>query len=411
MLDDFKTPKGSVKPAPKLKPLSQPTTFETPEQVSARDEASATPLLEKPPVVEQPQPKARRFNISWPPSKQNIIAAGIVAAVAVFTVTGYVLLNKQPAPAKPIVTASKKVEAPKPTTVAAALSGLQVAPEVNQRPVVGVMIENSQAARPQSGLSQAGVIFEAIAEGGITRFLALYQDQQPTNIGPVRSARPYYVQWNESFRAAYVHAGGSQDALANIKAWGVQDLNQFAGGPFRREPSRASPHNLYSNVVDLANVATQRGYKSEFTSLERKSASPLKTPTAGTIDFAISSALYNSQFVYDGASNSYKRSEGGAPQVDANTNAQLAPSVVVALIVPLSAGSKTAQGGAYSNYNPLGSGQAYIFQDGGVTVGNWHKATNTSQITFTDQAGAAIKLNPGQTWMTALASSNKVTYR
>ncbi|MCP5939883.1 DUF3048 domain-containing protein, partial [Klebsiella pneumoniae] len=84
---------------------------------------------------------------------------------------------------------------PKPTTVANTLTGLQVAPDVNQRPVTGVMIENSTDARPQSGLDQAGVVFEAIAEGGITRFLALFQDTQPDYVGPVRSSRPYYVQW------------------------------------------------------------------------------------------------------------------------------------------------------------------------------------------------------------------------
>lgn len=419
MQDDFKVPQGPVKPALPLKPISsqiniEPAAkFETPEQVSARSEAIAAPLLgaNKLDLPEEPTLK-KRFSFNWPPTKQQSIVAVILIGIFAFTGTGYVLLNKPRTvrTAAPVV-AVKKVEVPKITTVAAALSGLPVQPEINQRPVVGVMVENSMAARPQAGLSQAGVIFEAIAEGGITRFLALYQDQQPTNIGPVRSARPYYVQWNESFHAAYVHAGGSQDALANIKTWGVQDINQFAGGPFRREGSRAAPHNLYSSVVDLANVATTRGYKSEFTSIDRKKPAPLKAPTASSIDISISSADFNSNFLYDVASNSYKRSEGGAPQIDANTSTQLSPNVVVVMIVPLSAGAKTSQGGAYSNYNPLGSGQAYIFQDGGVTIGNWNKAENRSQITFTDQSGTPVKLNPGQTWLTALSNNTKVTYR
>lgn len=421
MQDDFKVPTGPLKPAPTLKPTAAPKsiepaaplTFKTPEQISGHEAAAATPLLVPTPLpLPAETTKRKRFALSWPPTRQQAIVASIVVAVVAFTGTGYMLLNK-PATTKTAtpVAAVQKPEPPKITTVPAALSGLPVQPELNQRPVVGVMIENSKAARPQAGLSQAGVIFEAIAEGGITRFLALYQDQQPGNIGPIRSARPYYVQWNESFRAAYVHAGGSQDALANIKTWGVQDLNQFAGGPFRREPSRSSPHNLYSSVVDLSNIAVQRGYKSEFTSLARKAAAPLTAPSASVINFNISSALYNSQFEYDAATNGYKRSQAGAPQIDANTNTQLTPNVVIAMVMPLGGGSRTSQGSAYSNYNPIGSGQAYIFQDGGVTVGNWNKADNRSQITFSDQAGAPIALNPGQTWLTALASNTKVTYR
>lgn len=419
MQDDFKVPQGSVKPAPKLKPISSlentglaaQLSFETPEQVSAHERPVAAPILGSFTPLEEP-PKERRFKFSWPPNRQQVAIAGMLAVMVGFTGTGYVLLNRQAPtqPAAPVVS-KRPTEPPKPTTVPASLSGLQVQPEVNQRPVVGVMIENSKEARPQAGLSQAGVVFEAIAEGGITRFLALYQDQQPSNIGPIRSARPYYVQWNESFRAAYVHAGGSQDALVNIKAWGVQDLNQFAGGPFRREASRTSPHNLYSNVAELATVATQRAYKSDFTPIERKAATPLKTPSASVITMNISSALYNTEFTYDAANNSYKRAQAGGPHTDANSGGQLSPSVVVAMVMPLSSGKRTSQGGAYSNYNPIGSGQAYIFQDGGVTLGNWNKTDNRSQITFTDQAGAPVALNPGQTWLTALSAANKVTYR
>lgn len=392
--------------------------FQTPDQVSAHEVPAHDPFAplggSVPTIPEKPVRGTGRhwFNIPWPPSKHEIILIAAVLAMAIFGVVGFLLLNKSdPAPVtvtKPV----KKVAVQKPTTVPSTLSGLQVAPEVNQRPVVGVMIENSQAARPQSGLSEAGVVFEAIAEGGITRLLALYQDKQPGNIGPIRSARPYYVQWSEGFRAAYAHVGGSPEALTNIRSWGVQDMDQFHNADaFRREKSRPSPHNVYSNVADLAALAGQKGYKSEFTGFARKKASPAPQPTASTIDMTISSRLYNSMFTYDAATNTYLRSMGGSAHIDANTNKQLAPNVVIALIVPLSSGGRTSQGGSYSNYNPIGSGQAYVFQDGSVTIGNWHKADNRSQITFTDGAGAPLALNPGQTWLTALAGSNKLTYR
>jgi hypothetical protein len=316
--------------------------------------------------------------------------------------------------ANPIVASTPKPKkaAPKPTVLPSTLTGLDVAPEVNQRPVIGAMIENSPDARPQSGLSQAGVVFEAVAEGGVTRFLALFQDQQPTNIGPVRSARPYYIQWLQGFHAAYAHVGGSPDALADVKSWGVQDLDQFSNsGAYHRVSSRPAPHNMYASVVDLAALATKKGYSSPFQGFVRKKPAPAKQPTATNIHLSLSSSTYNAQYTYNATTNSYGRAEGGAAQVDANTGSQLTPSVVIALVVPLSAGSRDAQGSAYSNYNPIGDGVAYVFQDGTVTVGSWHKADNATQLSFTDANGAVLKLNPGQTWITAVSASSKVNYQ
>src|SRR5581483_6348891 len=129
-------------------------------------------------------------------------------------------------PELPPVSASS-MHAQQPTTVASTLTGLPVDPSVNKRQVTAVMIENSLDARPQSGLDQAGIVFEALAEGGVTRFMALFQDTQPDYIGPVRSARPYYIQWLLGYDAAYAHVGGSPDALNDITAWHVKDLNQF----------------------------------------------------------------------------------------------------------------------------------------------------------------------------------------
>lgn len=433
MIDDFR-PQKPAKPAPTLKPTSdqylqtqtieQATPFQTPDQVRAQDEqraAFAAPVHERSfePGFTAPAVKTRwckklnlRWPPKWPPTKQEVVAYvlilllfGGVGAGAFIALSG--------SEAEPVTKqAAVTQEPPKPTTVASNLSGLQVAPEANQRPVVGVMIENSQAARPQSGLSDAGVVFEAVAEGGITRFLALFQDKQPESLGPIRSARPYYVQWNESFRAAYAHVGGSPEALANIKSWGVQDLDQFANsGLYNRVSSKAAPHNVYANVGNLTNAAIQKGYKSDFVPLTRKAESPAAAPNASRIDFSLSSALYNAHYDYDPTSNKYNRSEGGAVHSDANTGQQLAPNVVIGLVVPMGQGGRTAQGGSYSNYNPLGTGQAYIFQDGAVTIGTWTKNSNTEQLTFTDSAGKPVALNPGQAWITAVTAASKITYQ
>jgi hypothetical protein len=306
------------------------------------------------------------------------------------------------------VTASK----PAPTTVASTLSGLQVDPVVNTRPVVGVMIENSTDARPQSGLDSAGVVFEAIAEGGITRFMALFQDKNPAYLGPVRSVRPYYIQWAMGFDAGIAHVGGSSEALQNLKDWKSKDLDQFSnGGAFRRIASRAAPHNVYTSMDQLFDLSNKKGYSSStFTGFPRKTPAASKTPTAVSVDFTISSATFNAHYDYEAATNTYLRSVGGAPHnvVDeAGKATQLHPSVVVALVMPQGIHADRV----HTTYGSIGSGQAYIFQDGAVTAATWKKGSHTEQLTFVDAAGAPVKLNPGQTWLTALATNDRVAYK
>ncbi len=288
------------------------------------------------------------------------------------------------------------------------LTGLLVNPSFNNLPVTGVMIENSDFARPQSGLGSAGVVFEALAEGGISRFLALFQDTQPSSIGPIRSARPYYVSWDLGFDAPYSHVGGSPEALTDITNWGVKDLNQFYNGSYyQRITSRAAPHNVYTSVATLNKLEASDGFgKSNFTSWPRKADSPLKIPTAKTINLTLSSSDYNVNYIYNPTANDYLRSEGGSPQIDANTNSQIAPKVVIAIVVPYALESD----GYHLVYQTIGTGAAYIFQDGGVTIGQWSKANNNSQILFTDNSGKEIKLNSGQTWVTAVGDSNSISY-
>jgi hypothetical protein len=122
----------------------------------------------------------------------------------------------------------------------------------------------------------------------------------------------------------------------------------------------------------------------------------------------MSGADYNVTDTYNPANNSYNRAEGGAPQIDANTNQQLSPQVVIAIVVPESQGALDASGAYYSDYASIGSGSADIFQDGIETTGQWTKSSPTAQITFTGPNGQSIKLDPGQTWITAVANSGAV---
>jgi hypothetical protein len=387
------------------KPNSRPSTSE-PQQLNHSPELNRTVIgapfkPSKPTFRERLKRLSKKQQIIIGAAALIVIIGGTVAAINIFGGSDTTVPPKiatKPAPPPP----------PKPTTVASTLTGLQVAPEVNDRQVTAVMIENSLDARPQSGLDQAGVVFEAIAEGGITRFLTLFQDTEPASIGPVRSVRPYYVQWLMGFDAAVAHVGGSADALALIRQLGVKDLDQFANGStYSRINTRFAPHNVYTSLPRLNELETRKGFtKSTYTGFARKDKeTPSKTPNATSIDFNISGALYNSHYDYDAATNTYKRSEGGKPHTDEPTGAQLAPKVVIGLVMP------QGRNGIYTTYQTIGSGQAQIFQDGVVTTGTWQKDSNTSNFVFRDANGAALKLNPGQTWLSVVGSSDRITFR
>lgn len=397
----------------RLQPDNEPA-FKAPEEIAAEEEMDIVPQDEpkKPRFANQSSAKTRRNPIEWfrdlsPKYKVALIAAVLVVLFGGGAVAYSVLNKPKPAPKAPVV--EEKQEAPKQTIFNSPLTGLPVSEAQTKLPVTGIMIENSPDARPQSGINQAGVVFEAIAEGGITRFLTLFQDNQPDYVGPVRSVRPYYVDWLEGFNAAVAHVGGSPEAIAKIKADGVMDLDQFYNsGPYHRVSNRYAPHNMYTSLAGLIDLQKSKGRtSSDFTGFPRKAEAASSAPNARSVDITISGALYNVHYDYDAASNSYKRVLAGKPHLDERSKEQLSPKVVIAIVVPYSIHADRI----HSVYQTIGNGKAYIFQDGIAVEGTWEKTSSKTQILFKDANGAAIKLNPGQTWITATSIANNVTYR
>ncbi len=313
---------------------------------------------------------------------------------------------------------------PKPKTVASPLTGLQVSPELAARPVTAVMIENSDDARPQSGLQDAGVVFEAIAEGGVTRFMALYQEATPQYIGPVRSLRPYYLDFAAPFQASIAHVGGSPDALARVRNGHYRDIDEFFNaGAYWRTPNRFAPHNVYTSFARLDALNKSKRYtKSTFTPWPRnpdkkipKSAANAKL-TAASIDIPISGPDYYVHYSYNPKTHTYPREEAGAKHLDivdaaGKKTVQLQPRVVIAMEMARSLGALDASGAYYSNYQDVGSGLADVFQDGGVTRVTWKKASPNAPLQFLASDGQPFKLDPGQTWITAISPLAAVTYR
>lgn len=334
-------------------------------------------------------------------SRLTMLIAGSVLIVGV-SLVAFAVLNQRAVEVKP--TKSSIVTVKKPVSVVKYYSNLTGA-EVNDKAtadqaVTAIMLENSPSARPQSGIKDAGVVFEAIAEGGITRFLTLFQENKPELIGPVRSVRMYFVDWVAAFDASVAHVGGSREALNELRNGNYRDIDQFFnGGTYWRSSDRYAPHNVYTNFKNLDSLNVQKGYlTSKFTGFPRVNEKPIAQPTATQINIDFSSATYNTSYSYDKNQNSYNRNMGGEPHVD-REKGQLSPKVVIAMKVNE---STVLEDGYREQIQTIGSGEVVIFQNGQVVQGTWSKKDRASQLVFTDAAGKPIELVRGQTWISAI---------
>ncbi len=347
-----------------------------------------------------------------------IVASVILLLAAVSAGAYYALGRKAPAPSTSVGPAEEvKAEAsPAPTTKPSALTGVLVEPNIAEKPVMASIIENMAgrgAARPQSGLSSAGVVYEALAEGGITRYLALWQADTPQDIGPVRSLRPVFFYSAMEYGAPTAHAGGSTDGLALAQDPGFKNVEALSGSPFRRVSSRIAPHNLYIYGDNYTALITSRGWGGApaFNPWPRKDDQPSQSPSATVITANFSSADYRAVFRYDVGTNSYLREVGGKADVDAAANnKQVNPKTVIILKASAVAG-KQQNGKPKTDIDIIGKGSGYIFQDGAVKEVTWVKNSATDRMQFLDGVGAPVSLNRGQTWVSVVPTTLPPTWQ
>ncbi len=311
--------------------------------------------------------------------------------------------------------ASTYVAPPKPATKPSPLTGVEVAPELADRPISAVVIENlNPDARPQSGLGQAGVVYEALAEGGITRFLAFFLDQRPPVLGPVRSLRAYFIDWALEFNAPVSHAGGSAEALGLVGPLGLKDINALAlGGTFYRTSDRFAPHNLYTTSDLLDKLEASLGYNkpADFKVSPRQNDNPPATgvaPANPIIKINYSYNGYQAEYDYDQSRNDYARLLGGVPHIDRNGGAQIHVKNIVVEFMPTSYG--TSGGKPSTIMATIGTGQVLVFRDGGVVKGTWSKTSHNARTQLLDADGKDIPLDRGNTWYSIVPVGNLVTY-
>lgn len=337
------------------------------------------------------------------------------------------------------------------TTTYSLLTGLPLADaSLQNAPVYCIQTPNgTDGARPHSGLNEAGVIFEAIAEAGITRFAAIYQNPSAAVIGPIRSLRLYYLQWDTPFDCTIVHAGGASDALEAVASGGYKDLTENYTYMYRGTYGNRLWNNLFTTASHLKQYSTDSGNttsningltrmtpansaksrvdnlavrKLDITKAADGDTSELR-PTTNHLAFNFGGwASFNVIYDYDATNNVYLRSyeSGDAHEVyscssedlgeqnpeDVCTLTQMAPAVVIAIVVEES----KAADNYHEDITTIGSGDAYIFQNGTAIKGHWNKNSVAEQIKFTDENGQEIALAPGQTMISAIPAYGSVDF-
>ena len=322
-----------------------------------------------------------------------------------------------------------------------------------RRPILA-MIENHVDARPQSGLSSADIVYEAVAEGGITRFMGVFYcgaQADTAKVAPVRSARIYFVNIAAEYNTPiYMHVGGgncsrdeaSGQCTSNKKAWAIEELaklgwrkpggNDFdtigdIGVPVMiRDYNRlgvdkilATEHTYVGYLSAAWKEAQERGFTAKmandtpwsagFTAWKTDTKLSVSGSPATDIKFGFwdNQPDFNVEWKYDQTAKTYLRNEGAAPQIDLENNQQISANNIV---VQFAKEEGPLDEHKHMFYYVIGNGTGLVFRDGQATEITWKKATQTSRTIFYDKAGKEIVFVPGNIWVEILPIGNKVEY-
>ncbi len=257
---------------------------------------------------------------------------------------------------------------------------------------LAVVVDNANGY-PQSGLAQASMVVEMPVEGGITRLLAFFDAQDPQRVGPVRSARPYFVDLAQRSQAVLVHDGGSPDAMVRIAGATVPTLNAYTSGDlFARSDDRSAPYNLYTAGSDLR-AAVNRIVPERVRLVARAVYSPSEEARPVS-EVTVSYGAYKSGFRFNEVTGRYRWVRAGEPAVQPDgqvleTQAVLVGDIQVAPIPDDDAGRL---------YIPLEGGPATLYLSGRAVDGTW-EVVDGSGIGFVSESGQRVDLAGYRTWV------------
>lgn len=338
--------------------------------------------------------------------KKKVVLAAVIAPAALAILVAGFLFGSDSAES-PAVTVEPAVEEEK---VRRRLDGVWVESEQANLKPFAVMIDNHVESRPPSGLSQAKLVWEAPVEGGFTRYLAVYDGfEEASEVGPVRSARPYYLDWAAEVDAVYLHVGGSPEGLEKLRTTGQDHLDQFFQSQYYwRSGRRPSPHNVFTSAGLFKQAVEDKKYlQPEFAGWSYKEDLSLAERPEGVEDLVIehSAPEFEVAWRYDRENNLYQRYLYDRPHTDVDTRPILAKNVAVQF-------AKVAVIDDYGRrkISTVDEGRALIALDGQVIDGTWKKESRTSRTRFYDQSGDEILFNAGTTWIEVVPKGTSVIY-
>lgn len=285
------------------------------------------------------------------------------------------------------------------------LTGLEVEGDATNRPV-GVMINNQVEARPQTGLSQADIVFEILTEGNITRFLAVFQSEEPDVVGPVRSAREYFFELAKGYDALYVYHGSAKKVEKKLQASGVDSINgsfhDDDGKLFKREDFRVAPHNSYLLFGEVSDFAKSEGYEIEskqepLTFLKKNAEIEGEQAHKVSISYSASDNPLV-EFVYEDAKEGYSRYNDKEQTVELSNNKPIQVENVFVIEAPHEIIDEEGR----RSVDMKSGGKGLLFQKGKMQTVEW-KNDNGRIIPLKE--GAEIGFVPGQTWINVIPTS------
>lgn len=316
-------------------------------------------------------------------------------------------------------TAAVAVEAAQttPPVIESLLNGLPVSDDKKHTRPIAVMLDNHIGARPQAGLSEADVVVEALVEGEITRYMALFQSKYPESIGPVRSARPYFVDMAQAYDAYYVHAGGSPDALDTIVRRGIPDIDSLHEGKvtFWRKNHKKAPHNLYTSAAAVQSAANARGYRTQWIDVPMQfhegelpsdgtafTRVVLKFKVPGTKD----KTSYTASFTADSGDGRMSRQVNGKPHVDETTDLALyAENLIIQL-----ADHRVLDAAGRLQIELIGSGDGYYCNKGRYWPIKWYKKDSKTPVEYSYAEGSPLHMPPGMLWIEIFPANKDVLF-
>lgn len=285
-------------------------------------------------------------------------------------------------------------------------------------PVFGIMLDNHPEARPQSGLSEASIVYEYKVEGDYTRYLAIFQNSDAKQIGPVRSARPYFVQTIAEYDGIYAHFGGSELGIATINNLNVDDLDGMAleGSTFYRnkDVGKISPHNAYTSMKKLNEGLKDSGFDENrtfdgfiFDTSGENINSQMEGGNAAE-DISIPfNPEYSVNFKYDEGKNSYAIYRDGKEIIDEYNDEEILASNI---IIEFADSFVIGEAGTLE-ISHIGQGNGKLITAGKVIDITWTKETATSRTVFKTLNGEEIILAPGQTWIETVDNNTNITMK